>query len=220
MSPTAIIGETWDLYKRFFGHFASVGLTVYVVVAVIVLVLSFLGLFGLLLGQIVVIVGSILLTGALVTAVGDVRDGRVDLSVGETLSAAVPFLGALLVAGILAGIAIGIGLLFLIVPGVILATIWYVIAPAIVLERTGWSASFGRSMALVKGYFLPVLGVLVLTILIVIAAGIVIGLILSPLPDWLASFIATIVQGAVFAPFAAVAVTLTYYRLKELEGGA
>ena len=55
-------------------------------------------------------------------------------------------------AGILAGIAIGIGLLFLLfAPGLFLLTIWAVLAPVIVIERVGAIESFGRSRGLVRG---------------------------------------------------------------------
>lgn len=219
MSPTEILGDAWKLYGRFFSHLAAVGLTVYFFAAVIALVLALAGQVGVFLGQIVVLVASFLLTGALVTAVADVRDGRVDLSVGETLSKAVPFLGPLIVAGVLVSLAISLGLVLFIVPGLILMTIWFVLSPSIVLDDTGWWGSFGHSRELVRGYGWPVFGVIVLTALLLIVAGLVLGLILFPLPDWLAGFIATLVQGAVIAPFVAVATTLTFFRLKELKGG-
>ena len=51
----------------------------------------------------------------------------------------------LLVAGLLAGICIALGFVLLIVPGLVLLTIWAVIAPVIVIERTGALEAFGRS---------------------------------------------------------------------------
>ena len=57
----------------------------------------------------------------------------------------------LIVVGILAGIAIAIGFVLLIIPGLFLITIWSVIVPVIVIERTGVFDSFGRSRELVKG---------------------------------------------------------------------
>ena len=43
----------------------------------------------------------------------------------------------LVFTGILAGIAIGIGFVLLIVPGLFLLTIWALVAPVIVIERKG-----------------------------------------------------------------------------------
>jgi MFS family permease len=220
MRSTEIISDAFDLYKRFFAHFAGIGLTIYVVTAVIVLLSVFLGIVGAIIAFIVLFASGFLLTGALVNAVADVRDGRVDLSIGETLSKTLPYLGTLVVVGILAGIAISIGLVLLIVPGLFLITIWFVLSPAIVLENCSIGESFGRSYRLVKQAGWATFGVAILTFLIVFVANFIITLILTPLPDWLAGFISTIVSGAVFAPFLATATTLTYYRLKEMEGGA
>jgi hypothetical protein len=219
MRSTEIISDAFDLYKRFFGHFAGIGLTVYVVTAVIVLLSALLGIVGAIIAFVVLLASGFLLTGALVNAVSDVRDGRVDLTIGETLSKTLPYLGTLVVVGILAGIAIAIGFVLLIIPGLFLITIWFVISPAIVLENRSIGESFGRSWELVKQAGWATFGVAILTFLIIFVANIVITLILTPLPDWLASFISTIVSGAVFAPFAATATTLTYFRLREMEGG-
>ena len=68
-------------------------------------------------------------------------------------------------AGILAGIGIAIGLILLIVPGLFLLTIWAVIAPVIVIERTGVFGSFGRSQQLVKGNGWQVFGVILIIFL-------------------------------------------------------
>jgi hypothetical protein len=105
------------------------------------------------LGLLVVIIAVFLLQAALVKAVQDVRDGRVDLSVGATFSAALPLVGSVAVAAILAGIAITIGLLIVIIPGLFLITIWCLIVPVIVLEGVGALDSFGRSLQLVRNSF-------------------------------------------------------------------
>ncbi len=73
--------------------------------------------------------------GTVVKLVSDVQDGRRDSSAGDLLRSAMPFVLPLIGAGLLAGIGIAIGMLLLIVPGLILATIWAVIAPVIVVEQ-------------------------------------------------------------------------------------
>ena len=74
--------------------------------------------------------------GMVVEAARDILDGRRDHSIGSLVQSVTPVLGPLIIAGILAGIGIGIGLLLLIVPGLFLLTIWAVIVPVIVIERT------------------------------------------------------------------------------------
>src|SRR6266576_3504305 len=73
---------------------------------------------------------------AVLETVNDVRDGRADRSVGETYSAVRPRLAAATVAGILAAIGIGIGLILLIVPGLYLLTIWSMLIPVIDRKST------------------------------------------------------------------------------------
>ena len=142
-----------------------------------------------------------------------------DLSFGETVSAAMPYIGGVAVASILAGIGIEIGLLLFIVPGLWLLTIWAVIVPAIVIGQSGALASFGRSRTLVRGNGWHVFGTLVLVFLILIVGEIVFGLILAALPALLRGGISCVVAGTLVAPFLALVVTLIYYRLSEARGG-
>ena len=72
------------------------------------------------------------------------RDGRLDQSMGDLFSAAAPFILTLILNGILFGIAVAVGFFLLIVPGLILITIWAVVAPSIVVENRGAIEAFGR----------------------------------------------------------------------------
>jgi hypothetical protein len=210
-----VLGEAFDLYKRFFSHFVAIAFLFFVVVGAITLLLTLaLGsIGGGLIGALLSLVGFTWLAGTLVQAVADVRDGRVDMTIGETLSAATPFILALIGAGLLAGLGIAIGLILLIVPGLILLTWWCLIGPVIVLERSGVMDAFGRSRALVKGHGWAVFGVVLLTwLLTTVVRGIIIA-ILSPLSNWLGSFLADVIGGSLTAPFAAVALTVMYFRL-------
>jgi purine-cytosine permease-like protein len=215
---SGIFGEAWDLYKRNWSHFAQIALVVFVVVAVIGIVLALiLSWLGVILGAIISFVGWYWLQGALIEAVRDVRDGRTDLSVSETFSRVQPRLWSIIGAGILLGIAIGIGLLLLVVPGLILITIWIAVIPAIVLENRGIGEAFGRSRELVRGHGWNVFGVIVLTILILLGVSILLSIILSPFADWLAGLIAQLVNSVVIGPLVVTVWTLVYYRLKGKE---
>lgn len=221
MNPlSGVIGEGWGLYKTHWSHFALIALVVFVVVAAIGIMLALLlGLFGAILGVIISVVGWYWLQGALIEAVRDVRDGRADLSVSETFARVQPRLGSIIGAGILLGLAIGIGFV-LIVPGLFLLTIWIAVIPAIVLEGRGIGESFGRSRDLVRGNGWNVFGVIVLTILLLIAVWLILGLVLVPLTDWLASLIQQAVNSLVIGPVVVTIWTLVYYRLKALEDEA
>jgi hypothetical protein len=214
MNPlSGVLSEAWGMYKAYARHLLAIAFVIYVAAAIIAAVLSLAGTFGTLLGSLVSIVAAFLLQAALVKAVQDVRDGRVDMSIGETVSAAMPYLGAVIVASLLAGIAIVIGLALIIAPGLYLITIWAVIVPVIVIERSGALASFGRSRELVRGRGWHVFGTLVLVYVILLVVDIVLGLIFSALPHVLGSGLSAVISGTLISPFLALVVTLVYYRL-------
>src|SRR6185369_10860318 len=117
MNPlSGVLGEAWQMYKKFAGHLLAIAFVIYLAAAVIAALLALAGRVGVGLGSLVQIIAAFLLQATLVKAVQDVRDGRVDLSLGETVRAATPYLWAVAGASILAGIAITIGLILLIVP--------------------------------------------------------------------------------------------------------
>lgn len=231
MEIGAVLTEAWQLYTRFFTRFVAVAAAVFVVIGLVN------GLLGLAVGDgafaifiwslfalAVSIVGYFWLQGALVEAVRDVRDGRVDVPVGELFARARPRLPALISAGILAGIGIFFGLVLLIVPGLYLLTRWSLIAPAIVLEGRSAGASFGRSSELVRGESWNVFGVILLTVVVAAIASGVLGTliraVLGPLPDLLGDWIASIAVNSIVAPWVALAWTLMYFRLAERQVAA
>jgi hypothetical protein len=211
------IGEGWAIYKRFWRHLLPIALFVLVIISLVTLILHGAGALGALGAGVVAIVGIYLVQAALVAAVADVRDGKVDLSLTETLASVVPRLGSILVASLLAGIAVAIGLVLIIIPGLYLLTIWSVIIPVLVLEQTGAFESFGRSRALVRGYGWTVFGVIVITFLINIAAHIVVAILVSSFSDSVSSYLTSVIADAIVTPFAAAVLTAMYFRLKELH---
>jgi hypothetical protein len=93
--------------------------------------------------------------------------------------------------------------------------------PVIMLEQVAAMDSFGRSRALVRGSGWNVFGVIVLTVLILLAAAIVIAIVaaivLGWLPDEIQTYVQNLVSNTFTAPFLALAWTLMYFRLRELE---
>jgi small-conductance mechanosensitive channel len=172
-----------------------------------------LGRFGGFLGGVLSVFGMYLLQAALVKAVQDVRDGRVDLDLRQTVEAALPSVLPVAIASVLAAIAITIGFFVFIVPGLILATFLSLIVPWIVIGGSEALASFGRSWRTVRGNGWHVFGTYVVVFLLLILADIIIALILSFLPATAANFLAEIISGTLVAPFIAAVVTLVYYRL-------
>ena len=220
MRPTAVLGEAWSLYKTHWRHLLPIAFVVYLLLSLLtlllVLLLSWLGAIA---AAFVSLAGTFWLQGALVMAIEDIRDGRADLSISETLGRVRPRLNALAIGGILASIGITIGFILLIVPGLVLLTWWLLIVPVIMLEGRSATESFGRSRELVRGNGWNVFGLIVLTVVILIVAGIILGivlaLVLNFLSDDLAQYVSSVISNTIFTPFVAAGWTLAYYHLRE-----
>jgi hypothetical protein len=219
MSPlTGVLREAWATYKAYAAHFLVIAFVLYLLAAVIsALLAAVAGLPGGAAGSVINVFCMFLLQAALVKAVQDVRDGRVDLDLRGTLSAALPYVLSVAAASILAAIAIVIGFALLIVPGLILLTFWSLIVPSIVIGESPALASFGRSWRTVRGNAWNVFGTYVLVFLIYVAVQIVLSLIFSVLPGSGRSFIADIVSGTLVTPFISIVVSLIYYRLTAAQ---
>ncbi|HJY72569.1 MAG TPA: hypothetical protein VJ347_12375, partial [Streptosporangiaceae bacterium] len=222
MNPlSGVLDEAWRMYKTFAKHLLAIAFVIYLVAAIITALLALAGgTVGILLGSFVSVVAAFVLQATLVKAVQDVRDGHADLSIRQTVNEALPFLAPVAGASILAGIAITIGLLLIIVPGLFLITIWAVIVPVIIIERSGALASFGRSRDLVRGHGWHVFGTLVLVYIIMLVVNIVLGLIFSALPHVLGDGLSSVISGTLISPFLALVVTLVYYRLVGISAPA
>jgi len=220
-----VLDEAWTLFTRFFGKFFVIGLVVFAVVnlayALVVEAISSdadaaavtLGIVGLA----AAVIGTTWLQGAFVYAVQDARDGTFDSTLREVFSRVSSAIVPLFVAGLLAGRGIALGFVLLIVPGLFLLTIWAVIAPVIVIERRSALESFGRSRALVRGHGWTVFAIVVITSLL---SGIASGLLqaaFSFLPRFLEILVGATIAQAVVAPFVAIALAITYFRLVEAQ---
>jgi len=220
VSPTAVLGEAWSLYKTHWRHLLPIAFVVYLLLSLftllLVLLLSWVGAIA---AAFVSLAGTFWLQGALVMAIEDVRDGRADLAISETLSRVRPRMNALAIGGILAAIGITIGFILLIVPGLILLTWWLLIVPVIVLEGRSATESFGPSPVLVRGHGWNVFGLIVLTVVILIVAGIALGIVLavvlSFMSDDVSQYVSSVISNTIFTPFVAAAWTIAYYHLRE-----
>ncbi len=214
------LSQIFSTYGAQAGVLLPVAFGLYLVVAVVNgIIVGSLLLFPL--GLAVTVVAATLYQGLVVGLVKDVQDGRRDSSVGDLIDATWPVVLPLIGVGILAGIAIGVGFLLFVVPGLILLTIWAVIAPVIVVERSGVMDSFGRSRELVRGNGWQVFGVIFVVFLITGVVAAILGAIGTGISDSVGMRILfNLIASTITAPIAALAAATIYFRLLAIKGGA
>jgi hypothetical protein len=197
-----LIGATWRLLRS---HGAAM-----VLVAAILLVPAELALAHArrdndslwILGSVLLpLVGYPWVNGALIATIA--RRGR---SPVEPYGRTADRLPALVASSFVAGLAVALALVALIVPGLILAARWSAAIPLIVLDRAGPIGALETSNRLVRGRTRPVMGagvLIFLSALVVAAPGLVIGeLADSPWASGLGNALADIV---VYVPLSALA---------------
>jgi hypothetical protein len=212
------LSEVFRIYREHAGVLLPVAFWLFLIVAVVNGLTE--GEFSLFwIGLVVGLAVGTLYQGMVVELVRDVQDGRLDASVGDLIRSALPVLGTLIAAGILAGLGIGIGFVLLVVPGLFLATIWAVIAPVIVVEHRGVFEAFGRSRQLVKGQGWPVLGTIVVAYLIAFVASIVFAAIGAAIADGvIISVVFSALASTITAPITALVAAVLYFRLLAIKG--
>jgi hypothetical protein len=120
----AVIRKVWRIYVDQAPVLMPAAAVVFVFTGVISTVLIKAGSGLALIAELVGLIATWLFTGMVVELVADVQDGRRDATPAQLLRAVVPVLGSLIIVAIVAGIAILIGFVLIIVPGLILLTIW------------------------------------------------------------------------------------------------
>jgi hypothetical protein len=165
------------------------------------------------------LVAITLFTGMVVELVADVQDGRRDASAGRLLQAVTPVLGQLILVGIVAGIGIVVGFILIIVPGLILITIWSVAAPVVVLERPGVFAALTRSRELVRGNGWQVFGVILVLYILVGAVSIIIEGIADSAGSGV-GIVVRVIVGVLTAPLSALAASVLYFELRGRADGS
>jgi hypothetical protein len=210
ISPGEVVSRVWAIYRNQFGVLVGTALILFALQFVIALLLS---------GSLVLVVAvlfwviSTLYQGMVVELVSDIRDGRRDHSVGDLLRSVEPVLIPLMIVSVLFGFGVAIGFILIIIPGLILLTIWSVVAPVTVLEHPGVLAAFGRSRELVRGNGWSVFGVIILLYFGVVVVSLVASAIASGLGTGGRAFVQFLVT-ALLAPVPALGASVLYFELR------
>jgi hypothetical protein len=153
-----------------------------------------------------------LLTGALTRGAAGALTGR-PIDVSDSYRAALSRLGGLIVLSLLIALIVGIGFVFLIIPGLILLVFLSMAVPAFIIERRGVTDSMSRSWNLVSGSWWHVLGAIVVAAII---SGIVSGIIGALGGDSLIGmWITSAIGGIITAPFYALVSVVLYVDLRS-----
>ncbi len=160
------------------------------------------------------LVATSLFTGMVVGLVADIQDGRRDASVEQLLRGVTPVLGQLIVVGIVAAIAQGIGFLLLIIPGALLVTNWAVFAPVVVLERPPGLKALRRSRELVRGNGWRVFAVVLFFFILVVVVGGAFE-VAADAASAAAGLIVRVLVGVLGSPLIALAAAVLYFDLRR-----
>lgn len=158
------------------------------------------------------VVSNAVVIGIVVALVADIQDGHGDAGVKTLLTSIKPVLGQLMLVGFVDALAVGIGLVLLVVPGLILLTIWAVFEPVIVLERPPGFQALGRSRDLVRGNGWRVFRVVL--ILVVFVGVLVLGITFADRSTpTLVHLVVLVVLDTLTIPISALASAVLYFDL-------
>ena len=129
--------------------------------------------FGLL-NFVLTLVGATIMQGATTHVVVEALRGRKP-TFGDTLSAALRAFWVLLGLGLVVGLAIGLGMILLLVPGIIIALMWCIVGPVAVAEGVGVGRALERSRDLTRNHRWVIFGLWVLYFIASVLFGAVIG---------------------------------------------
>jgi hypothetical protein len=139
-------------------------------------------------------------------------------SITDSLQVALHRFLPMLGVAICTTVAIFLGAVVLLVPGIIMACMFYVSMPVCIAERTGVFASMSRSSFLTKGYRWQVFG----TLLLIAFAGAVLDSIartvLEPAGE-IGTLIGTQVPAAIVDSFDGALIGVLYYKLRVAKEG-
>lgn len=159
-----------------------------------------------------------IIQGSMVYGAFNEMRGR-QFSVGEALSKGLARFLPVLGIAVLSGLAIGVGLVLLVIPGLWLICLYYAAVPVCVVEQRGVIASMGRSAELTKGYRWKVLGLVLIVGLVTIIVSGTLSYVGRLIGGFVVEQLIGLVVGLYSGAFGGVMVALTYYTLRSVKEG-
>jgi hypothetical protein len=147
----------------------------------------------------------------------DMRGRPVNL--GEALRVAFGRLLPIIGVSICVGFGVFLASLLLLVPGLILMTMWYVATPVCVVEQQGAFASMGRSSELTKGHRWKIFGMILLVVFAGGIAQLITLALLAQVENSVLTIVGSLIWNGVWGAFYAIFVVVTYHDLRVAKEG-
>jgi hypothetical protein len=218
MTVGSTFGDALRVYRLLFRRSVTIAALVYGVVALleiakhaasgaiyVVLVLA---------AFVATTAGPLLVQGALVEVVRNVHDGKPAARMNDLLARSRSRIWRLFGASLIYAFGLLLGAVLLVVPGLLVAARWCLLAPLVMLEGKTVEQARLRSSALVKGQTGVVLACVLLAYLI--NAAITWGVFFAHI-DFGVTTLITFAWSSLTAPFQAHVLTVIYYRLADPE---
>lgn len=165
-----------------------------------------------------------LVTALLVLLAYDAKRGKSN-SIGTYFMVALPAVIPIAIMMVIVTILASLGALALFIGMFWVYAVFYVMAPAAVIERAGFGA-LRRSAQLTKEYRWPIVGLFIVLIIVTLLVQVVAGFLVAMLAGLATSLIGQTIVGALFAllgaigyAIAGIAIALVYARLREIKEG-
>jgi hypothetical protein len=213
---SAVVSRIWSLYRAEAGVLLPAALVLFAIQLVVALLLP--SALAIVLAVLFWVL-SLLYQGFVVEVVSQSRVGAHVSGQRDLVRAVTPALGTLLLISIVFAIGVAIGFVLIIIPGLVLLTLWSVVVPVEVIERRGVFGSFGRSRQLVRGNGWSVFGVIVIVYVAVLLISLLAALVAAPLGH-VGSDIVQWAVNVALTPVVALSASVLYFELIDAHGGA
>jgi hypothetical protein len=216
-SASSVIEEALGTYKNNLQILLPAAFGLYAISFVLDVILLGSDTGGLITAIVALILQS-LFTAFVIELARDADDGQVDSSIGQLFRTVTPVLAPVIGASILVAVGVVFGFLLLVVPGLILMTIWAVVIPVVVLERPGVLHALGRSRVLVKGFAWQVFAVIIFIIVLGIGVNVISALLSTISEARIFEAFVNWIFAALLAPASALASAVMYLQLRRAKG--
>lgn len=229
LTVSAVLSDAWDVYRLLFRRSILVAAVVYALINAAALIEENLAGGSVRTGLSIILIvltfaGPIVVQGALVKIVESVHEARRPESSTTLFRAAGERIGSLIGASLIYSLGVVVGLVLLVVPGLLAAARWSLMAPMIMLEGRWAMPARERSSRLVSGKIGGLgnrtwfaLGVVVVSWLLTNSLPTMLAYAPSVgLWDWGVWLVAVVVT-TLGAPYQAHVLSVLYYRLVDPE---